>query len=364
MIGGDGIGPEVVAEAVAVLESAGFGATWVECRAGRDVWLEEGEALPAHTVETVRSSGLALFGAVTSQPESVTAAEAERLGLSPWTSPILALRRRLGLDVSVRPATTFPGNPANPLRRRPDGGVEEAPVDVVVVRQNTEGLYAGVEWEDPTDDVRRVLSGHPRWPAMADDERWAVSVRLVSRSATRRLVRVALDLARARGEDRIVVAEKPNVLRATSGLVVDTALALAAEDPGIEVVPVNVDALVMDLVAHPDRYGVIATTNLFGDILSDAAAALVGGPGYVPSSNVGPTAAVFEPAHGSAPDIAGRSTANPIAAILAGAMLAEHVGRPETACRIRRGVAAAVAGGLPRDTAGIGAAIRRAVAGA
>lgn len=361
MIGGDGIGPEVVSEAVDVLDRAGFEGSFVEAAAGWAHWLETGEAIADQTLELVATHGLCLFGATTSQPPTVADALAARLDLPPWTSPILRLRRKLELDVSYRPIHSFHGNPGNVFVRS-EGLITEPEVDMVVVRENTEGLYVGVEWRQLPDQVLSVLASHPNWPDTGTESP-AVSVRVVTRRAAQRTAEAGFALAEARGEHQIVVAEKANVLRATSGLFVEAAEEVAEHYPGIELVSMNADAALMEMVARPQRFGVIVTSNLFGDLLSDAAAGLIGGPGFVPSANVGDTAAVFEPAHGSAPTIAGSGTANPVAAILAGAMLADHVGQADVAARIRSGVAEAISAGLPAGTSAIGEAVRAAVSG-
>ena len=357
MIGGDGIGPEVISEAVGVLDAAGFAGSFVEAGAGWDLWVQTGESLPVATVDLVDRHRLCLFGAITSRPSADADAAASRLGIGTWTSPILELRRRFGLDISLRPAVSFPGNPGNAARRSGDGGFFEPPVDLVVVRQNTEGLYSGVEWTDPPPAVRAALASHPRW-TVPDRERVAVTARVVTARASVHLMDVAFSLAKQRGETEVVLAEKPNVLRATSGLVVEVARETAKSHPGVRVVEMTVDAVLMEMVARPDRFGVIATSNLFGDLLSDAAAGLVGGPGFAPSSNLGERVAVFEPVHGSAPDIAGTATANPIAAILAAAMLADHSGQFDVGTRIRRAVAAAIAAGLADSTSEISRRVR------
>jgi isocitrate dehydrogenase (NAD+) len=360
-IGGDGIGPEVTEEAIKTLEHAGFAGSWVEAPAGRAHWLATGEALPDSTLSLVALHGLCLFGATTSGPASETESLARRHRLRPWRSPILHLRQALGLDIALRPARSFPGNPGNAIRLGADGGVEEPAVDLVVVRQNTEGLYAGVEWHPLPEKVAECLAANPRWNNGWNDSDTAITVRVVTRRRIERLVAAAFAQAERRGEDRIVLAEKPNVLRATSGLVVDVAREMANRHQTIELDVRNVDEVLMGLCSRPDAFGVIATTNLFGDLLSDAAAGLVGGPGFAPSANLGESAAVFEPVHGSAPDIAGGGTANPVAAILAAAMLAEHVGQGAVDRRIRTAVERAVAGGLPTGTGAIGRTVRAAL---
>jgi 3-isopropylmalate dehydrogenase len=357
VIGGDGIGPEVVAEAVGVLQAAGFPGAFVEAAAGWQAWQEGGVALPAATLDLVETHRVCLFGAITSQPEAVTSAESH--GREPWRSPILELRQRFDLDVSVRPARSFPGVADRIGRRAADGTWVEPVVDLVVVRQNTEGLYAGIEWTDPPGAVLQALRSHPRWRFGGED--LAVGVRVVTRRATERAARAAFDLAQRRGASEVVLAEKPNVLRETSGLVLRVAAEVATRYPDVSLAPMNADAVLMEMVGRPERFGVILTTNLIGDLLSDAAAGLIGGPGFAPSANLGSDAAVFEPVHGSAPDIAGSGTANPIAAVLAGAMLAEHTGFGDVAEAIESAVERAVAKGLPEGTGAIGRAIRAAM---
>jgi 3-isopropylmalate dehydrogenase len=360
-VGGDGIGPQVIAEAVATLEEAGFRGSFVEAAAGWDLWRSTGESLPPETLEGIAAHRLCLFGATTSRP----AAEAERIaldeGLRPWRSPILELRRRFALDVSLRPVVSFAGQPGNALRRGPDGSVEEVNVDLVIVRQNTEGLYAGVEWRPIPQELVRVLSSHPSWSSTWSTDDTAVGLRIVSSRATERIVEAAFQAALRRGDRRVVLAEKPNVLRATSGLVVEIAEEVAKRHPAVDLEVKNVDALLTQLVADPASLGVIVTTNLFGDLVSDAAAGLVGGLGFAPSANLGDDVALFEPVHGSALDIAAKGVANPTAAILAAAMLAEHVGQPDVATRIRNAVSHAVAAGGAIGTVAMGRAVRSAI---
>jgi 3-isopropylmalate dehydrogenase len=352
---GDGIGAIVVSEAVRVLTAAGLVASFVEAEIGWACWLRDGEALPPRTIELLAEHKLGLLGAITSKPKA--AAEAE-LPVSlrgrgiRYASPLLALRQRFAQDVCMRPSRSYPGNPTNHVRRRADGSIEEPHLDITVFRQNTEGLYAGVEWTDPPEEVRSALALHPKFAPFAGvtGRDLAVTVRLITRAACRRILSAAFRYAAARQLPTVTLAEKPNVLRETSGLFEEVAREVASEWPGIALSPVNIDALLMDLNRRPERHNVIVASNLFGDLLSDAIAGLTGGPGFSCSANYGPDVAIFEPTHGSAPAHAawGVAIANPIAAILAGALLAESAGAPEVAGRIRSAVAAVVAGGRVR----------------
>jgi 3-isopropylmalate dehydrogenase len=379
---GDGIGRVVVPEALRVLAAAGFGATVVTAEIGWSCWRRDGEPLPGRTLALLEQHKLGLLGAITSK--SRAAAEAElpaplKGSGHPYRSPILALRQRFALDVCVRRCATFPGNPVNFVRRHADGRIEEPALDIAVFRQNTEGLYAGVEWADPPPGVRAALATHPSFAPFLSTrgEDLAVAVRIVTRDASRRIAEAAFRYAAERGCASVVLAEKPNVLRETSGLVEEAAREVARGFPAIALRSMNIDAVVLSLVRRPEELGVIVATNLFGDILSDAAAGLTGGLGFASSANLGPDVAIFEPTHGSAPGHDGIEPpiANPIAAVLAGALLAEHAGEAAIAGRIRRAVAAVVAEGQVRtydmlrltagpDVAAAGAASTRAMADA
>jgi 3-isopropylmalate dehydrogenase len=351
---GDGIGASVLPEAVRVLKGAGFDADWVHADIGWRCWCEEGNALPDRTVELLREHRLGLFGAITSKPRREADEE-----LSPrlrgqgfnYYSPILGLRQIFNLDVCIRPCRSFAGNPLNFVRRGP-GGLEEPAVDVVVFRQNTEGIYSGLEWTDPPDEVLRGLATHPKFRRFADvpPEDMAISTRLFTRGAVRRIVEAAFEYAGRHGYESVTVCEKANVLRETSGMMVDEAQRIAAEYPNVQLRNVNIDALMMWVTRRPEEYGVIVAGNMFGDIVSDAFAGLVGGMGFACSANVGEEVAVFEPSHGSAPRYANLdpSPVNPTAMILSGAMLLEHVGEPLKAERIRSAIAGVIREGRIR----------------
>jgi isocitrate dehydrogenase (NAD+) len=352
---GDGIGSAVVLEAVRVLETAGLAAEFVHAEIGWNCWLRDGNALPDRTVELLSEHKLGLLGAITSKPRAAAEAElpARHRGRGlKYASPILALRQHFAQDICMRPCRNFPGNPTNFVRRLADGSIEEPALDIVVFRQNTEGLYAGVEWTDPPAEVRRALALHPKFAPFVrvPGQDLAVTVRIVTREACRRILDAAFRYAAARGVPTVTLAEKPNVLRETSGLFAEVARDVGGAFPSVALSLVNIDALLMELTRRPERHRVIVASNLFGDLVSDAAAGLTGGPGFACSANLGDDVAIFEPTHGSAPrhEEFGAPIANPIAAILAGALLAEHDGAPEVAARIREAVASAVAEGRVR----------------
>jgi 3-isopropylmalate dehydrogenase len=348
---GDGIGKVVLPEAVRVLDAVGFEADYVHADIGWDFWINEGNALPERTVELLAKHKLGLFGAITSKPKDQAAAE-----LSPklrdnglvYTSPIVGLRQHFDLDICIRPCRSFPGNPLNFIRRK-DHGYEEPPVNAVIFRQNTEGLYAAVEWTDPPQPVRSALETHPKMARFKNvpGKDLAVSTRIFSRGACRRIVQEAFTYAKRFGYRSVTVCEKPNVIRETSGMMRAEAQAIAKDYPGIELWETNIDAQMMWLTKNPEDYGVLVCGNMFGDIVSDGFAGLVGGLGFACSANIGRDVAVFEPTHGSAPkyEKLAPPIVNPIAMILSACMMLDHIGEDRKAQRIRDAIGAVVAGG-------------------
>lgn len=352
---GDGIGRIVVPEALRVLCAAGFEAEYVHANIGWDCWREDGTALPQRTVDLLAKHGVGLLGAITSKPKGeAEAALPDHLrgtGRS-YRSPVLELRRRLSLEVALRPAKTLPGHPLNFVRRNVDGAIEEPTVDALIVMQNTECLYAGVEWSPVPAQVRAALDSHGEMAPfrnVADDE-LAVSARVMSRKACLRAARVAFEHAARRGERVVRLCDKWGVMRETGALFLSAAREAGREWPQIRLETVNVDAQLMWLSRRPEEVGVVLASALIGDLLSDAFAGLTGGLGFAACANIGPSCAVFEPTHGSALLYAERlpSIVNPIATVLAGAMLAEHVGQHDCAARVRQAVAAVVAEGRVR----------------
>ena len=353
---GDGIGNVVLPETLRVLEAAGFAADWVEAGIGWEHWIEEGNPLPERTVELIAEHKVALFGAITSKPKDKAAAEI-RADLRDrgfvYYSPIVGLRQRFDLDVSVRPCITFPGNPLNFIRRAADGGFEEPRVNAVIFRQNTEGLYGGVEWTNPPDQVWEALNTHPKFAAFRDVPRadLAVSTRIFTRGKCRRICEQAFAYADRHGYRSVTVCEKPNVIRETSGMMLAEARKVHEAYPGIELWDTNIDAQMMWLTKNPEDYGVIVAGNMFGDIISDGFAGLVGGLGFAASANLGREVGVFEPTHGSAPKYAelSPSIVNPIAMILSAVMMLDWLGESEIADRVRSAVAKVVAEGRVRS---------------
>jgi len=352
---GDGIGKVVLPEAIRVLDAVGFEADYVHADIGWDSWVNEGNPLPDRTIELLREHGLGLFGAITSKPKHEAAAELkpdlQGKGLV-YYSPIVSLRQTFDLDICIRPCRSFPGNPLNFIRRTADGGFEEPPVDAVIFRQNTEGLYGGVEWTDPPPEVRAALATHPKFAMFADTPGpdLAISTRIFTRKRCHRIVRAAFEYADRHGYRSVTVCEKPNVLRETSGMMEEEARKVKREFPGIEHWSTNIDAQMMWLTKNPEDYGVIVAGNMFGDIVSDAFAGLVGGLGFACSANIGDEVAVFEPTHGSAPkyERLDPPIVNPIAMILTGAMMLDHIGETEKASRVRDAVGAVVREGKVR----------------
>ena len=352
---GDGIGNQVLPEALRILNVVGFDAEYVHADIGWECWRNEGNALPQRTVDLLARHKLGLFGAITSKPKKEADAELnpelKGKGYS-YFSPIVTMRQKFNLDTCIRPCISVPGNPLNFIRKRPDGGFEEPLVNVVVFRQNTEGLYAGVEWTNPSEQVRAALATHPKFKAFASTPGadLAISVRIITRKAARKICKAAFEWAKKYGYKSVTICEKPNVLRETSGMMEEEAKAVAKEYPGIALWSTNIDAQTMWLTKNPEDYGVVVASNLFGDVISDAFAGLIGGLGFAASGNIGDEVAVFEPTHGSAPKYAELNPpiVNPIAMFLSAVMLLEHIGENDKAKRIRDAINAVVKEGKVR----------------
>jgi 3-isopropylmalate dehydrogenase len=341
---GDGIGQDVLDAARIVLDRLALDAEYLPADIGWEFWRAEGDALPQRTLDTLKTCTCALFGAVTSKPKEEAQAELvpdlQGKGLT-YRSPIVRLRQAFDLYVNLRPCRAYPGNPLN---TRDD-------IDLVIVRENTEDLYAGVEFHPLPAEVRAALEAHS--PPMAafehtPSEDIALSCRILTRAGCRRIVQRAFEYAQAHGYPSVTLVEKPNVLRETSGLMVREARAVAAGFPEIALWEVNVDAMAMWLVKNPQDYGVLVSSNMFGDIISDLAAQLVGGLGFASSGNIGDSFAVFEPTHGSAPKYAGQYKVNPIATLLAVKLMLDWLGETERAQALEQAVAGVIAEGRVR----------------
>ncbi|MGC2197180.1 MAG: isocitrate/isopropylmalate family dehydrogenase [Terriglobales bacterium] len=352
---GDGIGNQVLPESLRVLKAVGFDAEYIPADIGWDCWCDQGNALPDRTIELLTKHKLGLFGAITSKPNKAAQAE-----LKPelqgkgyvYYSPIVTMRQKFNLDICMRPCVGFIGNPLNYIRKRTDGGFDEPQINTTIFRQGTEGMYAGIEWTNPPEIVRNALNSHPKFKAFANvpGPDLAASVRIITRPAARRIVTAAFEYAKRKKFKGVTICEKPNVVRETSGMMEETAKEVQKSYPDIQLWSTNIDAQLMWLNKNPEDYNVIVASNLFGDILSDAFAGLVGGLGFAASGNIGDTVAVFEPTHGSAPKYAELNPpiVNPIAMILSAAMMVEHVGETDKADGVRSAVAAVVKEGKVR----------------
>jgi len=342
---GDGIGQIVLPEAIRVLDAVGFEADYVHADIGWEFWCKEGNPLPQRTLELLQEHSISLFGAITSKPKTEASIE-----LAPelqdkgyvYYSPIVGLRQHFNLDICMRPCKTFKGNPLNFIRKGKNNTIEEPEVDVVIFRQNTEGLYGGVEWTDPPDLVYQALKTHPKFKKFMDTPKpeLAVSTRIFTRKATERILRAAFEHARKFGYKSVTVCEKPNVIRETSGMMLTLGLEIAKEYPGIKLWNTNIDAQMMWLTKNPETYGVVVSGNMFGDIVSDGFAGLVGGLGFACSANIGEEVAIFEPTHGSAPKYFDYEIpiVNPIAMILSACMMLDHINETEKALKIRQAI--------------------------
>ena len=352
---GDGIGKVVLPESIRLLEAAGFKANYAWGDIGWDFWCSEGNALPQRTIDLIQEHKIALFGAITSKPKDAADKELDSSlkgkGFT-YFSPIVSLRQKFNLDICIRPCISFKGNPLNFIRRCADGNFEEPMVNTVIFRQNTEGLYAGVEWTNPPKIVRDALETNSKMKAFANvpSEEMAISTRIVTKNASERIIRAAFEYAKKFGYTNVTLCEKPNVLRETSGMMFKIAKEIAKEYPGIALWDTNIDAQMMWLTKNPEEYGVIVAENMFGDIISDGFAGLIGGLGFACSANLGEQAAVFEPTHGSAPkyEKLNPSIVNPVAMFMSAVMMLDHIGEKEIAAKIKKAIAKVVEEGKVR----------------
>ena len=315
LIPGDGIGPEVAAATRLVLDATGVPIEWTRAEAGAGALEHAGSTLPASTMDAIRACRVALKGPITTP-----------VGTG-FRSVNVALRQELDLFAAVRPARSLPGVPTR------HGGV-----DLVVIRENTEDLYQGIEFECGSEEVERLRTKLEALAGVHIREDAGVTVKPISVTGTRRIVYFAFDFARWNGRRVVTVGHKANIMRFSDGLFLETAREEAANHYDVEYREVQIDHLSMRLTREPQSLDVLLLPNLYGDILSDLGAGLVGGLGLVPGANLGWEFSVFEPVHGSAPDIAGRGLANPIAMILSGAMMLRHLGEPLAAANVERAV--------------------------
>jgi 3-isopropylmalate dehydrogenase len=341
---GDGIGNDVMEAARLVLDAVELEADYVHGDIGWEHWRQEGDALPARTIHLLKTVDAALFGAVTSKP--VKAAEAELApglrgkGLT-YRSPIVRMRQLFDLYVCLRPCRGYAGNPLN----------HREGIDLVVFRENTEDLYAGVEFHPVPPALVTTLAETSKpfasFAQLPTDE-YAVSCKINTRKGSERIARAAFEYARKHGRKKVTVVHKANVVRASDGLFLEEARRVAKEFPEIACDDANVDAICMWLLKNPFGYEVLVAPNLYGDVISDLCAQMVGGLGFGCSGNIGESLAVFEPTHGSAPKYAGQYKVNPIATILAARMMLDWLGEKEKAARIELAVAEVIRAGRVR----------------
>jgi isocitrate dehydrogenase (NAD+) len=322
LIPGDGTGPELTEATRRVLEATGVAFDWDVRQAGVDVMEEAGTPLPEDTLESVKVNGVALKGPITTP-----------IGTG-FRSVNVALRHELELYACLRPCKTYPG-----VRSRYEG------VDVVVVRENTEDLYAGIEYEAGSDDAKQVIDGLNALQAKQIAAASGISVKPISAAASERIIRFAFEYARAQGRREVAGVTKANIMKFTDGLFLSVFREVAADYPDVQSREVLVDALTMQLVQRPEEFDVLVLPNLYGDIISDLTAGLVGGLGVAPGANIGEHAAVFEATHGSAPKYTGQNKVNPTAMILSGKLMLEHLGERDAARRLEAAVAGVIATG-------------------
>jgi isocitrate dehydrogenase (NAD+) len=297
LIEGDGIGPSLVEATIKVVEATGVGIQWDMGLAGEDVMEKTGTPLPEKTLNSIKKNKVALKGPITTP-----------VGKG-FRSVNVQIRQKLKLFANVRPAISFQGVPG-----------AYANIDLVVIRENTEGLYCGVDYWEKDDEI-------------------GISQNVITRKGSERITRFAFQYARDKGRKKVTAVHKANILKCSSGLFLKVASEIAKEYPNIEFEDRIVDNMAMQLVKRPQEYDVIVTTNLFGDILSDLCAGLIGGLGVAPSANIGEEIAVFEPVHGSAPKYRGKNKANPCANILSGALMLDYLGEKEACKKIYQAVA-------------------------
>ncbi len=341
---GDGVGNDVMECARLVLDALRFDAEYVHGDIGWEFWKSEGNPLPDRTLDVLKSTECALFGAITSKPRDEAASELDpalRDKGYVYFSPIVRLRQEFNLYTNLRPCKAYPGNPLN----------YKEGIDLVIFRENTEGLYVGVEFHPVPSEIINLMAKHQpkakRFQEVASDD-MAMSCRIMTRQACRNIIARAFEYASKYGRRSVTVVDKPNVLRETGGLMVRTAREVAKSYPGVELWETNIDAQTMWLLKNPFDYDVLVAENMFGDIISDLAAQLVGGLGFAASGNIGDSYAVFEPTHGSAPKYAGQYKVNPMAMIIATGLMLDWLGELDLAKKLNYAVAKTIADGNVR----------------
>ncbi|MBF0107172.1 MAG: isocitrate/isopropylmalate dehydrogenase family protein [Deltaproteobacteria bacterium] len=341
---GDGVGVDVMDAARLVLDKLNLDADYIHGDIGWEFWKAEGDPLPERTIKVLKSTDVCLFGAITSKPKDAAQKELvpslQNKGLD-YFSPIVKLRQLFNLRTNMRPCKSFAGNPLN----------YKDNIDLVIFRENTEGLYAGIEYHPLPQKVFDVFNEtHPKMKKFKDVplNEIALSTRIMTKTGCTNICRAAFEYAAKYNYKTVTLVEKPNVLRETGGLMTQCARAVAKEFAGIELWETNIDAMCMWLVKNPEQYGVLVAENMFGDIISDLAAQLVGGLGFASSGNIGDHYAVFEPTHGSAPKYAGQNKVNPIATLLTAKLMLDYLGEKEKANRLEAAIALVIKEGKVR----------------
>jgi len=322
LIPGDGIGPEVTEAAVRVLEATGVEFHWELAFAGDRAQDMYGTPLPNYLLDSIRRNRVALKGPITTPVGSG------------FRSVNVALRKKLDLYVCLRPCKSYPGAPS----LYPD-------VDIVVVRENSEDLYMGIEYRRDTPEAARLVRFIAEESGDRVKEDSSFSIKAISQSASRRIVKYAFDYATANGRRKVTAVHKANIMKYTDGLFLSTASEVARDYPDIEFETIIVDSLCMQLVRFPQRHDVLVLPNLYGDIVSELCAGLIGGLGLAPGANIGEDIAVFEPTHGSAPKYTAQNKVNPMAMMLSGVLMLRHLGEKETADRVENSIAQVIAEG-------------------
>jgi 3-isopropylmalate dehydrogenase len=341
---GDGVGVDVLAATRIVLDRVKLNAEYIHGDIGWEFWCKEGDALPTRTIDLIEYSDATMFGAITSKPvkasEVELAPELKNKGFV-YRSPIVRMRQLFDLYICLRPIKSYPGNPLNYKEN----------IDLVVFRENTEDLYSGVEFNPVPADIAAVLGKEAKTFAPFKDlpgDQYAISVKVNTRKGSERIVRAAFEYAKKNGRKKVTVVHKANVVRATDGLFLETAKEVSRDFPDIQMDEANIDAICMWLLKNPLNYDVLVAPNLYGDIISDLCAQMVGGLGFGCSGNIGDKLAVFEPSHGSAPKYTGLYKVNPIASILAAKMMLDWLGEDQKAAAIEKAVAEVIKQGKVR----------------
>ncbi len=322
LIPGDGVGPEITEATRRVLEATGISFNWDVVYAGADVQEEYGTPLPEHVLESIRKNRVAIKGPVTTPVGSG------------FRSVNVAMRKELELYACLRPCKSYPGAPAHYKN-----------VDIVVVRENTEDLYAGIEFEKGSPQIAEMIKLIEETHGGKVRKDAGISIKPISETGSRRIVRFAFEYARANQRRKVTAVHKANIMKFSDGLFLATARETAKKYPDIEFEDRIVDNMAMQLVKRPRQFDVIVAPNLYGDIISDLCAGLVGGLGLAPGANIGDETALFEPTHGSAPKYKGQNKVNPMAKMLSGVMMLRHIGEKENADWLEKAIASVIAEG-------------------